>query len=124
MATLSERLKELRSERRLTQLEVAQIIGVSHAAYQKYEYSEIIPRKDKIQKLADFFGVSVEYLKGETDDRGDGFEIHAHRDPNAHGMPLSDALDIVDRLERLTRLRDSGAITDEEFAQAKRKLLK
>jgi transcriptional regulator with XRE-family HTH domain len=124
MDTLADRLKQLRSEKRLTQLEVAQAIGVSHAGYQKYEYSEINPRNDKIKKLANFFGVSVEYLRGETDDRGDGFEIHAHRDPSTPGMPLTAALDIVDRLERLTKLRDSGAITDEEFALAKRKLLK
>lgn len=124
MATLSDRLKELRSEKRLTQLEVAQEIGVSHAAYQKYEYAEISPRKDKIHKLADFFKVSVEYLRGETDDRGDGIEIHAHRDPSTRGMQVSDAIDIVDKLERLVKLKDAGAITEEEFMLFKRKLLK
>jgi len=124
MENLSDRLKKLRGEKRLKQSEVAQSVGISVAAYQKYEYGNIVPKQSNEKKLADFFGVSIEYLRGETDDRGDGFEIHAHREPGTPGISLTDALDIVDRLERLTKLRDSGAITDEEFAQAKRKLLK
>lgn len=124
MATLADRLKSLRAEKRLEQKEVAEATGIGLSTIQKYEYGVFIPKLDKQMIIANFFKVSVEYLRGETDDRGDGFEIHAHRDPSTKGMPLTDALDIVDRLERLTKLRDSGAITDEEFAQAKRKLLK
>lgn len=124
MATFPDRLKELRKEKRLEQREIAESTGISISTIQKYEYGTIGPKQTNEKKLADFFGVSVEYLRGETDDRGDGFEIHAHRDPSTKGMQLTDALDIVDRLERLTKLRDTGAITDEEFAQAKRKLLK
>lgn len=124
MATLSERLRQLRAERRLEQVELAQAVGISKSTIQKYEYGEFIPKLDKQMLLAKFFGVSAEYLRGETDDRGDGFEIHAHRDPSSKGMPLTDALDIVDKLDRLIKMRDAGDITDEEYTLLKRKLLK
>jgi len=124
MATIAERIKLLRAEKKLEQKELAQAVKIGISTIQNYEYGKFIPKLDKQIILAKFFGVSVEYLRGETDDRGDGFEIHAHREPGTPGISLTDALDIVDRLERLTKLRDSGAITDEEFAQAKRKLLK
>ncbi len=124
MATLADRLRLLRAEKRIEQGELAQTLGIAKSTIQKYEYGVFIPKLDKQMILANFFGVTVEYLRGETDDRGDGFEIHAHRDPSTSGMPLTDALDIVDKLEKLSRLHDEGKITDEEYIAFKKKLLK
>jgi transcriptional regulator with XRE-family HTH domain len=124
MATLADRLRSLRAEKRIEQGELAQALGIGKSTIQKYEYGAFIPKLEKQMVLANYFGVSVEYLRGETDDRGDGFEIHAHRDPSTSGMPLTGALDIVDKLERLSKLHDAGKITDEEFQSFKKKLLK
>lgn len=124
MATFADRLRSLRAEKRVEQGELADSTGIGKSTIQKYEYGSFLPKLDKQKILSDYFGVSVEYLRGETDDRGDGIEVHAHRDPSTRGMQVSDAIDIVDKLERLVKLKDAGAITEEEFKLFKKKLLK
>lgn len=60
-------LKDLRKnykDAKLNQADVANIIGVSVQAYQKYEYGTAEPTFDAISKLADFYNVSVDYLLG------------------------------------------------------------
>lgn len=60
-------LKDLRKnykDSKLNQADVANIIGVSVQAYQKYEYGTAEPTFDAISKLADFYNVSVDYLLG------------------------------------------------------------
>ncbi len=42
-------------------------IGLSNAAYSSWNESSI-PRRATLQKLADYFGVSVDYLLGKTDE--------------------------------------------------------
>jgi len=124
MESFSERLKMLRAEKRLKQPEVAKAIGISVGAYQRYEYGELNPKQGNEMALAKFFGVSLEYLRGETDDRGDGFEIHAHRDPNVSGMDLDQALELVTQLEKLSKMHDDGKLTDEEYSILKRKIIR
>ena len=63
-----ERLKSLRKCRNLTQKQVAEGINMSQIAYQKYEYATRAPAYHKLVALADFFGVSIDYLVGATDD--------------------------------------------------------
>lgn len=124
MSKISDRLRALRAEKRLEQKEVADAIGISHSSIQKYEGGTAEPPKLKQEALAKFFGVSTEYLRGETDDRGDGFEIHAHRDPTVTGMDLDQALGIVTQLEKLSKLHDDGKLTDEEYAILKNKIIR
>lgn len=118
------RIRELRTERKLTQEDIGNLLNVSARSVGFYESGERDPDTKSLIKLANYFNVTVDYLIGESNDRGDGFEIHAHRDPNAHGMPLTDALDIVDKLDRLIKMRDAGDITQEEYDKLKKKLLK
>ena len=58
------RLKELRKEKKLTQEELAQEIGVSKITILRWENGERQIKPDKAQQLADYFGVSVGYLLG------------------------------------------------------------
>lgn len=64
------RLKDLREERKLSQLEVAKAIGGSQSNLAKWEKGTISPSADFIIKLADFFQVSADYLLGRADDFG------------------------------------------------------
>ena len=66
MAPLNERLQELRQEKQLSQTEVASIVGLSLRAYQYYERGERQPAADTLISLADFFGVSIDYLAGRS----------------------------------------------------------
>jgi|GEM_PF-467834 len=124
MDSFDERLRKLRAEKRLKQLDVAKAVGISIGAYQRYEYGELKPKQGNEKAIADFFNVSVEYLRGETDDRGDGFEIHAHRDPTVTGMDLDQALGLVTQLEKLSKLHDDGKLTDEEYSILKSKIIR
>lgn len=64
------RLKALRKERGITQEKLAEIINVDRSSIGKYEgKSKIIPSEEVRQSIADFFGVSVDYLMGKTDTR-------------------------------------------------------
>jgi len=124
MANLSDRLRALRAEKRYEQKEVAAATDISYSSIQKYEGGTAVPREDKILALAKFFGVTAEYLKGESDDRGDGFEIHAHRDPTVPGIDLDQALGLVTQLEKLSKLHDDGKLTDEEYSILKSKIIR
>ncbi|MDE6708342.1 MAG: helix-turn-helix domain-containing protein [Oscillospiraceae bacterium] len=59
-------LKELRLEKKLSQQNIANILEVSARAYQKYEYGTAEPTFDTLSRLADFYGVSADYLLGRT----------------------------------------------------------
>jgi len=61
---MSLRLREIRCNRKLTQKQVADQIGCSPGAYSKYENGDREPSIDILNRLADFYGVSVDYLIG------------------------------------------------------------
>ena len=64
------RLKELREEKGATQKEVADFIGCSSLVYSRYEREEREPDIDTLCRLADFFGVTVDYIVCRTNKRG------------------------------------------------------
>ena len=69
MANFSERLRELRKERGLKQKDMAEICGLKVRSYQQYEYAENYPTVPGLVFLADYFGVSLDYLMGRKDER-------------------------------------------------------
>lgn len=62
------RLKELRQNKKLSQKEIAETLGFSLRSLQRMENGESQIKLEKAQQLADYFGVSVGYLLGFTDD--------------------------------------------------------
>ena len=62
MVDCSEELRLLREARRLTQLQVANKVGVSKATISAYETASKAPSLEVIVRLARFYGVSVDYL--------------------------------------------------------------
>jgi len=67
MSSLNERIKELRKSKNHTQKQLAEILNVRSEAIQTFEYGTRRPGLDNIITLADYFGVSVDYLLGRTD---------------------------------------------------------
>ena len=63
----AERLKELRAERQVTQLMLAQALGMTDRTFRKYEARTIDPTLSVLIALADFFDVSLDYLVGRSD---------------------------------------------------------
>lgn len=64
-----DRLKQLRSKKDLTQEELAKIFNTGKASISHYESNRRMPDAITIEKFADFFNVSVDYLLGRTDMR-------------------------------------------------------
>lgn len=60
------RLKDLREDHDLTQAQAAKIIGTSQQHYGKYESGKIIIPFDRAVILADYYGVSLDYIAGRT----------------------------------------------------------
>jgi len=67
MSAFSERLRELRASKNLTQKQLAEGTGLSERACQSYELEIREPTLGSINKLADFFEVSTDYLLGRSD---------------------------------------------------------
>lgn len=67
MSVFSERLVNLRKKRGLSQAQAAKEIGAAPRAYQNYEYGTAEPRLSTLIRIADFYGVSLDYLAGRTD---------------------------------------------------------
>ena len=64
----SERIRMLRGEKHLTQAEVAREVGLSARGYQDLELGAT-PRGDTLLAIAEFYGVSIDWLMGRTDIR-------------------------------------------------------
>lgn len=69
LAILSERLLLCRKEAGLTQAQVAIYSDITEKAYQNYEAMRREPKLDILIRIADTFGVSLDYLSGRTDVR-------------------------------------------------------
>ena len=66
---MGEKLKSLRIEKKLTQKQVADRIGLAISAVSSYESGTRSPSYDVLAKLARIFHVSTDYLLGMTDTR-------------------------------------------------------
>ncbi|MEI7026099.1 helix-turn-helix domain-containing protein [Paenibacillus sp. y28] len=63
---LGKRISELREQQKITQEELARIIGVTRAALSHYENDRRQPAYDTLKKIAQFFSVSVEYVMEDS----------------------------------------------------------
>ena len=60
----SVRLKELRLQHGFSQEELAEKIGIKQNSYSDWEHGKCKPNYEKLEKIADFFGVSLDWLFG------------------------------------------------------------
>lgn len=61
---MKNRLKKLRKSKHITMEQLASYIGVGQPTVSRWENEKILPTLENWQALANFFDVSVEYLKG------------------------------------------------------------
>ena len=64
-----QRLRDLREDADLNQTQLARFLGMSQTGYSKYETGENDIPTQVLNKLADFYGTSVDYLLGRTNNR-------------------------------------------------------
>lgn len=69
MEIFGRRLAALRKERRLRQADMAEMLGMTIRHYQRMEYGEVNVPALTLCTLADYFGVTTEYLLGRSEER-------------------------------------------------------
>ncbi len=68
-------LKKLRNERGISQQALAQELGITQQSVNKYENHKIEPDITTLIVLANYFGVTVDYLIGRTDGQGNNLGV-------------------------------------------------
>ena len=63
------RIKELREDKDLRQKDLAKILNISQQQYARYELEESEMCYDQLNKLADYYNTSIDYLLYRTDER-------------------------------------------------------
>lgn len=98
----SERLKTLRKEAGLTQVDVAEKLGISQPAYASWERGVKKPTQENLVKLSKILYVSVDYLLGNTENK--------------------QTSDVLEDIELLFRMNSKG-LTEEEKEIFKKELI-
>ncbi len=65
---IGSRLKAFRTERDLTQDELGKVLGVGKTTISQYESEARKPDSEMLNRIADYFHTSVDYLLGRTED--------------------------------------------------------
>jgi transcriptional regulator with XRE-family HTH domain len=98
--TLSENIRSFRKQRKLTQEQLAEVLGVTTGAIYKWEAKLSIPELELLLKMADFFDVSLDVLLG--------YQV---RDNSREA--------IENRLDELSKNGDPAALEEAEMALKK-----
>lgn len=96
----SERLKELRKQAHLTQVELASKLGIVQSSYADWERGKKKPTQDNLVKIAQVLNVSIDYLVGNSEEKADE----------------------LDNIELLFRINSKG-LTEEEKEMFKKELI-
>lgn len=67
---LYRRIRGLREERGLTQVQMGRILSCSQRVYSNYERGELDIPTEILRKLVQFYGVTTDYLLDLSDERG------------------------------------------------------
>ena len=105
------RLKELRQEKKLSQKELAENIGVHYRTLQNWENGESQIKPEKAQQLADFFGVSVGYLLGYESNR----DLRNHLVHGTTDLNLDDFSDFIKKENELFFNENLQRLSEKNF---------
>lgn len=72
-----DRIFEIMKEKELTAYRVSKDTGISQASLADWRKGRSKPKIDKLQKLSEYFGVSIQYLTGESDQIDDTQQMQA-----------------------------------------------
>ena len=114
--TFYERLESLRKSKKISQGDLEKELGFSNGSISKWKKSQ--PTFDRLKRLADYFGVTVEYLlNGEKNDTIDGYYLNIETAQAAQEMFEKDKIlfdvyksadkdRLIEYAKRLKALRD------------------
>lgn len=67
MKEVAERLRSLRESVKLSQVKMAEIVGVKQSSLNRYELNQASPTFETLTRYADYFDISMDYIFGRTD---------------------------------------------------------
>lgn len=88
--SIGEKLRQLRSDKNLTQKNLADILHITRTTYVKYETDSIKLSFEKASKLADFFNITTDYLLENKHETVPTLET---------GLPPIDLINVLDHTE-------------------------
>lgn len=104
---LNRRIKELRKENGLTQMDMAKVLGIQHKQYWLYEQVGYSMNVEKLAKIAMFYNVSIDWLSGycdvkkpfgtgkETEHGVNGFLLSTVKKAKAEGISVEELKEIL-----------------------------
>lgn len=91
---LSGRLKLLRKEEHISQEDIADALNLSLGAYARYELGKREPTAAVLERMADYYNVSVDYLLGRSDSRNGQSERKPSGDLECRIYPINSLPDL------------------------------
>ena len=99
--SFGKRLLELRKSKGLSQTELGQHVGVHKNVLGKYEREDVKPSIDVAIEIADYFGVSLDYLTGKVSKEIDTDIVD--RVTTIQNLPKTDQVHILFALDAMIR---------------------
>lgn len=109
-----ERFAEMREKSGLTQAQLAEILNMTTRAISAWETGDRKPPIDKLEWLADYYNVSVDYLLGRTDIPNIYIhDIHEIEADGKHGRIASTQKDLSPEYQEQVRTKIQNAIKED-----------
>ncbi len=102
MATFSQRLKELRKQKGLSQQQLAEAIGLTKQTISLWERGERRPEFDTMTDVADYFSVNLSYLLGTSDDPTVPEVAQEDAESWAQGEEVESIRDVANQMAQLS----------------------
>lgn len=97
---MNNRIRTLREEKQMSQIDLAKQFNITSATISQYELGKRFPDQETLEKLADFFDVSVDYLLCRTKIRKlDKNETKAFHNLDVDGLPNEAIKQVEDYIE-------------------------
>ncbi len=110
MVTMAQRLEALRTERGLSRPALSAALGFPKTAMEKFETGRQTPTQDQQRKLADYFGVTLPYLRGESDDPAEGDSWLSGNVPAEEIPSRAPAAPVAPKKSRPAAVQEDGAV--------------
>lgn len=97
--TFGKRLRQLRENKQLSQLDLSKLLNIANSTLSLYEADKRFPEPEVLKRIADFFNVSIDYLLGRTDDPTPPIDDNV--DTRGIKLTKKDEKDIAKDLEKI-----------------------
>lgn len=109
---MNDILKKLRNEKKITQRELAKLLNLSPSTIAMYETAQRKPDFETLEKIANFFDVSTDYLLGRTNIRNPYKEAVLKETKASHyldvrGLSVEDISKVEEYIDLLKQKRNS-----------------